>query len=397
MDQTLTMQGGRTMQGRRLAVLVLGGLVSFLAGCGELSVRSWINIDPNESSGTIQFGPTFNQPVNRIQGGFHALVRLDTTDLPGPLAGTVVVEDVRAAGTTATFGTVCIWSDPFGRSEGIVEYELETETARGTVAIDTKATTALSELFGLLPGDLETEISLEVPGVGLPELFAAETSGSVDGILELQIPIVEDISFGGLAGSVALDLALATDSQPPVLDADLLNFCDRFFARQGEAPFYGVNTKSSYLRARRIDDPVAALAISLAELDALPGDTLLVTQIGSFASNLRLKDGRTTAMTGLFSGSNLVASAGQRHRVPDAIDAGTDFVSDSFLECTFGIFCRVRRTDIDEDFAIDPEVEVTIPGGASYLIVAPYDRADMLWGDNSGFSLGVDIEVIRAL
>ena len=120
------------MQGQRLAALVFCGLVSCLSGCGELSIRSWINIDPNASSGTIDLGSAATQPVNRLQGGFHALLRLDTTDLPGPLTGTVVVEDMRATGETATFGTVCIWNDSSGVSEGIVEYELGTATARGT-------------------------------------------------------------------------------------------------------------------------------------------------------------------------------------------------------------------------------------------------------------------------
>jgi hypothetical protein len=49
-------------------------------------------------------------------------------------------------------------------------------------------------------------------------------------------------------------------------------------------------------------------------------------------------------------------------------------------------------TDIPEDFNIDPEVDVVVPEGAEYLIVAPI-VADLHWKDNSGLAFGVDIEV----
>ncbi|NND71109.1 MAG: hypothetical protein HKN43_05990 [Rhodothermales bacterium] len=76
----------------------------------------------------------------------------------------------------------------------------------------------------------------------------------------------------------------------------------------------------------------------------------------------------------------------QLNRIPDAIDAGVDRVT----EPTFG---DGQATDIPEDFRFDEEtVEVTVPAGAQYLFVS---NADSKQSDNSATLAGFKVEITR--
>ena len=84
--------------------------------CGELSIRSWIVVDEAASAGsvTVVVGVPQTFTITRLEGGFLAAIQVDTRDLPGPLNGTIVVEDVRLVGEEpGLLGK--LWQDPAPR------------------------------------------------------------------------------------------------------------------------------------------------------------------------------------------------------------------------------------------------------------------------------------------
>jgi hypothetical protein len=187
-----------------------------------------------------------------------------------------------------------------------------------------------------------------------------------------------------------LNLAITNDAIQPVFDADLLSFCGARFDEQGNPAFYGLNSKSTYLRAQIGDHPAQPLKIALADLGAGPGDVLKLGTVGTYSDATILKDGNDTRLSAVFSSTNVVSSnENTRYRVPGAINAGSDVVTKTYWPC---LFCFPQQSDISQDFRIDPTVNVTVPAGANFLIVAPLAPSQK-WDDDSGFSFGVSVEV----
>ena len=114
--------------------------------------------------------------------------------------------------------------------------------------------------------------------------------------------------------------------------------------------------------------------------------------MGTYADSTLLRDGDETRMAGVFSATDTVLPPWNDVRVPDAIDAGEDYETPHYWTCILLLCFPIPATDIPEDFRIDPEVEVVVPSGAEYLIVAPVD-GDLEFEDNTGLGFGVDIEV----
>lgn len=226
-------------------------------------------------------------------------------------------------------------------------------------------------------------------------LLAATESGSVDGLFAAQTSFTGASSLGGIPATFDLDLSVTNGAEPPLFDADHLAFCGGYFDEQGSDVFYGLNSKSTYLRTRSGDTTADPLAIPLADVGAAPGDVLRLTAVGTYSDETLLRDGTETRSTGLLSASDVLGPAGDRDRVVDAIDAGTNIGTGYYVECFF-IFCSLRKTDVAEDFRVDPTVDVVVPAGAQYLFVAPTPWSQE-WSDNSGsgsgFGFGVEIEV----
>ncbi len=70
-----------------------------------------------------------SHPIERLQGGFLTNVLIRTSDLPNPMTGTIVLEDVRIAGDVPPMiGFICNSNDPTIKSSG----ELLIDVLRGS-------------------------------------------------------------------------------------------------------------------------------------------------------------------------------------------------------------------------------------------------------------------------
>ncbi len=397
------MRYGR-LGGSCLLAIAAGMVAAAPAGAGrprspQITIRTWVTVDEASSSGFVQLDPPegIPRPLTRLQGGFYAVVRLDLVQslLPDlqagliPLEGTITLEDARIAGQTSVFGKLCTWANPQGLSAGTISINLLTGTATADLTLDVLATTSLSASFP--PAQLSQPVSFVVEGVTFDALLAAQTSGSTDGLFATDAAFEGDSEILGVPVHFSLDLGVGNGPKPPLFSADHLAFCDRFFAQQGTDLFHGLNAKSSYLQAAPLDAPRPPIVISLAELGAAPGDTLRLERTGTYSDLTTLVDGAQTALTGIFSSDAEVLGAGARFRVPGAIDAGPD-VQTGFLGCILPLVCDLISTDVPQDFRIGPSLDVVVPAGAAFLIVAPLPPS-YIWQDDSGFGFGVDVTV----
>ena len=378
----------------RLAAPLLAAALLVLTGCGPLTIRTWVTVVPEDSTGAVSLLGNPPVPIQRLGGGFLAKVVVDTNQiLTGPLHGTIELEDVRIAGfVPGGIGTLCAWGDPEGVSAGTVTLDLSGGASSADLVIDLKAYTRLSQIFGLDPTDLEQPVSFALgEGLSLETLTGALVSGSADGFFTTRAAFEGESEIAGLPVTFLLDLGVTNGARPPLFDADLLSFCGPHFDTQGVELFYGLNSKGSYLRAKKDDEPAAPLVISLAELGAAPGDVLRIATVGTYSDETLIKDGSDRRTSAVFSATSEVLGIGERNRVPGAIDAGPDVSTAGWIECVF-LFCRLTPSDVGQDFRVDPRVDVTVPVGANYLIVAPLSP-EHWWKDDSGFGFGVDISV----
>ena len=385
----------RSAARRQLSTWALAGLAAFLGtGCGELTIRTWVTVVEEESSGSIRTGTSPAVAVSRLQGGFLAAVTIDTNQLlEGPLQGTIEIEEVRLAGQApGGIGRICTWADPTGVSAGTVSIDLFGGPSSADLVLDLKASTFLNQLFNLPPVALEQPVTFDLgSGLSIDSLIAAASDGSADGLFATRAVFDGTSSIGGLPVRFLLDLAVTNGATPPLFDSDLLENCADSFDEQGEALFYGLNSKSSYLQAQGGDSPVAPLVIPLADLGAAAGDTLRLERVGTYSDLTLLKNGTDTALSGIFSATAEVKSANQKTRVPGAVEAGPN-VKTGYWKCLIFPLCFFVSTDVPQDFPVAAETQVVVPAGAQYLVLAPLSPA-YTWSDNSGFSFGVDVTV----
>ena len=142
-------------------------------------------------------------------------------------------------------------------------------------------------------------------------------------------------------------------------------------ARQITGTEISIDPRATYLRTNLDAGALAATPIDLNKLSIVPGDWLRLERLGDFDCGGPCVDDRT-GMIGVFSGSTTLLSADQPHRVPDAIEAGQDFVTS---RTNFGSL----PTDIPEDFVIIDTINVT-PVGATHLFITAHDS---LYYDNT--------------
>jgi hypothetical protein len=375
-------------------------LAAFLStACGQLTIRTWVKVVESESGGSVTIGE--NPFVfDRIQGGFLANVRVDTSK-PAPIRGTMTLEDVRLAASEPEFlGAVCVWGNPEAPSTGTVTIDIA-GTAGGSGAdlvLNLLATTEFSDSVGLAPTALSQPASFDLGGGGaagsvdaLTLFLEAERKGSADGLFETGAAFEGTTRIGPFDVTFALDLLVSNDGVPPSFSADLLELCGPHFDEQGAELFWSVNAKGSYLLAEGTDDPSQPLVIPLADVGAAPGDRLRLRSVGTFADRRLLKDGTETGLTGVFSRDARITDTAERRRVPGALEAGANVVTARVTRCILIAICPGLATDIPEDFRIDPRVDVRIPAGATHLVVAALPRV-LSYENNSGFGFGVTVE-----
>ena len=120
------------------------------------------------------------------------------------------------------------------------------------------------------------------------------------------------------------------------------------------------------------DAAMPDVPIDLAANGLAPGYTIKIEPLGDFDNG---PNGDTfSAFMVVFGGSATLLGPTLLHRVPDAIDCGTDYVTHT--SCPSGYL-----TDIPEDFTVDPGgATVQIPMGATHLFVV---ARDCFYSDNS--------------
>jgi hypothetical protein len=377
------------------------GVVAILAtGCGEMTIRTWVNLDEEESGGyvTLNFGngQSVDIDVLRLQGGFLTEVTMNTIEVLGPMNGTLVLRDVRMAGEVdGQVGNLCTWNDPEGSSGGTLTINLIDGTTETSLMLDAKATTWMSEVWGMDPMDFEEALDFDLgAGLDLDAFLAAFNSGSAAGLFETSATISSTTDLMGIEAVFNLDLVLTNGAEPPLFDADLLDFCGDEFASQGlgDALFYGINAKSGYLRGLPKDTIQDPLVIPLAEVGAYPGHTLRLSTVGTYSILTLLMDGADTKLGGVFSTTDEVLDPAVLFRIPGAIDVPPNIHTWISIVCVWGICSDWGGDDIPQDFRIDPTRDIVVPAGAQYLVVAPIDGFRN-WKDNTGMGFGVSVEV----
>ena len=388
-------------QGRRvIATVVLAAAAMLAVGCGEMTIRTWVTVIEEESGGYVEVSLNGGTPLEyemlRLQGGFLTKVTLDTADLPGPMNGTLVLEDVRLAGQVAGIvGKLCTWNDPAGSSNGSLVIDLFGGTTETEIFLDAKATTTISDLLKIEPVDFEEYIEMDLgAGLGLDQFLGSFVSGSPAGLFQTESVIASNVVMGSISSVFAMETVVTNGAEPPSFDLDLLAYCGPRFESQGygEALFYSVNAKSGYLRHNGTDIPVDAIAISLADIGAAPGDTLHLETVGTYHPAFALSDGTETRLGGVFSSSDEILPPSELFRIPGAIDAGQDVDTWPSIFCFLGECSDLGGDDIPHDFRIDPVVDITVPAGAQYLFVAPIDDF-RIWSDNTGMGFGMTVAV----
>jgi hypothetical protein len=376
-----------------LAAAALVALTT-LTGCGELTIRTWIKVIEAESTGSVRFDTPNAQPfvLERIQGGFLATIVMDTTSIPAPLEGSLVIEEIKVAAAEQNprfLQYICAWRNPNLPSEGTVF--LDILGGEGNTQVTTNLRTTSGFAGGGVITDVTAETELTLEGDLLTSFLGAAESGAADGLFATRAPFVGTSTIGGLGVIFSLDLGVTNDTSPPVFDEDHLYNCAFYWEPdQGTTVYHGINSKASYLRAWPGDKPVAPRVIDLVQIGAVPGETLRLDTIGEYAELPSLEDGNKRTMTAVFSSTNELKGTGTRFRIPGAIEAGADINTGGFTTC-FLIFCSFNPSDIPQDFRVDPGLSVVVPAGAKYLFVAPLPGSRK-WGDNSGFGFGVDAD-----
>lgn len=131
-----------------------------------------------------------------------------------------------------------------------------------------------------------------------------------------------------------------------------------------------LNPASTYLHVCS-DPALDAVPIVLGNLGIQPGDVILLEDLGGFDNGPggdapRITIGVLSATATLLPGTALA-------RVPDAIEAGSDFIT------ALTYYCGGQLTDIPQDFRIDSTM-VVVPPSATHLFVCGHDQ---LYYDNS--------------
>ena len=372
---------------RMIALALMAVVLTFGSGCGWIRIPTWINIDPAESVGELEFAGGL-LPLH-FSGGFYLDLTVNTSNLLSGVTGTISVPVVRMAAVPeppfdAILGPFCMYADPTAPLEGTLFFDLLTGDSNFGLPLAVEAySPVLSPSIGAFPFEFPTG------GEGAPPIdFQIDTNVLLDAMLfdgdfvgAISIPIEVaaelDVPFFGPS---QFDIVLALDSGnvPSDLDAASLDCVPIIHAESGPIPFH-VPPRATFLRTNLDPDPRPPVIVDLAQLGAEPGDTLRFTRTGYFSAALNYTMAWADAV---FSSSDVILPAtGYLNRVPDAIEAGPDNWSPGVPGFP---------TDIPEDFlVVNPGVDVEVPVGATHLFLGVEDQ---FYSDNTGTLFTVWIE-----
>jgi hypothetical protein len=145
---------------------------------------------------------------------------------------------------------------------------------------------------------------------------------------------------------------------------------------------FKVDPRASFL-LRETNDPNAqpSLIIDLSSLGFVPGDQIRLERLGDYSVQINGTE-NATAMTAVFSSTNVLLGPQSRNRIPGSINAGLNFVTNPTL-------LSLSETDIPDDFFVG-NLTVRIPVGARYLFVG---TPDVYAGDNTDADANFAIRV----
>jgi hypothetical protein len=414
---------------KTVAAAVAGGSFAVvMSGCGLLSIESWVKITDSTNSKVTISGLNGGQPVDlNVVGGFLGLITVNTNSLPGPLSGPITVEDVRmeasAPALAPIVGSICVWenTNPPPQNPPLNTGTVTLNVLAGNGSVNGLALDLLASANVL--GTFQSPVGIPVPPTNLPltglnitSLLNAANTGSADGLFTTTATFSGGPTpFGPFMANFTLNLTVTNQSEPPFVGVTDTTGCGQFFDTQTAVPglLWGVNSKSDYLTVANGDNPQLPVVINLADvfgsgvLQDGKQHVLRITRVGTFADRLQLKNGNQTAVSGVFSKSGNVAGTNVQDRIgtdalaPVSVTPLSSFTAFPFKTPPVIQGFHLVPTDIPEDFLISPlsnvavpGVQVGVPAGANFLIVAPFSP-DLTWGDNSGFGLGVALEVVQ--
>jgi hypothetical protein len=365
-------------------------------GCGEMTIRTWVNVIEEESGGSVQLNAAVFD-VLRLQGGFLTETKLNTLDIFGTMEGAIELLDVRMAGEVeGAIGKLCTWGRYPGDSTGTMRMNAIQGTLESELFLDALASTEISDAFGVPPVAFAQPIDFDLgANFDLSVFIDGFVNGSTEGLFKTTTEIASEMTVLGIPAIFSLETSVDSGPLPPVFDADLIDYCGERFAQQrfGDAVYYGINAKSSYLRHLNADRPKDPLVIPLDEVGAQAGDTLRLRSHGTYSTLLLGKDGVDTRLGGVFSRTDEVLDSAGLRRVSGGIyPAAPPEHTWPSIFCFLGACTDLGGDDIGEDFRINPVRTVVVPAFAKYLVVAPID----FWrnyGDNSGLGFGMTVEV----
>ena len=170
-------------------------------------------------------------------------------------------------------------------------------------------------------------------------------------------------------------LSYVLSTQPAGMTIDPVSGLISWPALASSSGTIQIDPRSTYLHTSGDAGARASAPIDLASIGIRGGDYVRLEELGDFAGTSTAAD-QNRNMLGVFSSSSMLLASSLRHRVPGAINAGTDTISAA-------TFIGTEPTDIPEDFKINTAdvggTVVQIPDLAKYLFVGP---PDSFWGDN---------------
>ena len=170
-------------------------------------------------------------------------------------------------------------------------------------------------------------------------------------------------------------LSYSLSTQPAGMTIDPVSGLISWPALASSAGTIQIDPRSTYLHTSGDANSRSSVPIELANFGIRGGDYVRLEELGDFAGTSTAAD-QSRNMLGVFSSSSMLLASSLRHRVPGAINAGTDTPSAA-------TFIGTEPTDIPEDFRINTaDIEgtvVQVPDLAKYLFVGP---PDSFWGDN---------------
>lgn len=140
--------------------------------------------------------------------------------------------------------------------------------------------------------------------------------------------------------------------------------------------FITPDSREAYIHTAAADSSLTAVPINLSSIGVGPGDYLRIRAFGAFSCG-PCPDNQTNTIA-VFSSTPDILSPTLLHRIPGAIEAGLDVVTEN-------TFFGNEPTDIPQDFSVYlvsqniTEVRIAVPPTAAYLFITP---SDSLYEDN---------------